>query len=183
MKEKIMHTHSSTPSEFLVENIGLLPKGKALDIAMGGGRNSLYLAQNGFDVEGVDNSLDAINLAKALANEKGVRITARQIDLEKDPFIKAHAYDVIICFNYLQRALFPFIRRGLRKNGIVVYETYIVDQARFGKPKNPDHLLDHNELLELFKGFRCLRYHEGIKEEGKAVAGIVAEKLRKDYNL
>jgi tellurite methyltransferase len=178
-----MHTHSTTPSEFLVENIHLLPKGRALDIAMGGGRNSVYLAQNGFDVEGVDNSLEAINMANALAKEKGIRITARQIDLEKDPFIKAHAYDVIICFNYLQRPLFPFIRNGLRKNGVIVYETYIVDQAQFGRPKNPEHLLEHNELLELFRGFRCLRYYEGNKEEGKAVAGIVAEKLRKDHNL
>jgi SAM-dependent methyltransferase len=172
-----MHTHSNTPSEFLVENILLLPKGKALDIAMGEGRNSVYLAQMGFDVEGIDNSQDAITMANALAKEKGVRITARLIDLEKDPFIKAHTYDCIICFNYLQRALFPFIRNGLRKNGVIVYETYIVDQAQFGKPKNPDHLLNHNELLGLFSGFRVLRYHEGIMGEERAVAGIVAQKI------
>jgi SAM-dependent methyltransferase len=91
----------------------------------------------------------------SLQKKKAYKITTHQIDLEKDPFIKAYAYDVIICFNYLQRPLFPFIRRGLRKNGIVVYETYIVDQARFGKPKNPEHLLDHNELLEIFRGYRC----------------------------
>jgi hypothetical protein len=57
-----------------------------------------------------------------------------------------------------------------------VYETYIVDQARFGRPKSPDHLLQHNELLELFRGFRVLRYHEGIMAEERAVAGIIAEK-------
>ncbi|MBN1904476.1 MAG: class I SAM-dependent methyltransferase [Deltaproteobacteria bacterium] len=172
-----MHTHNNTPSEFLVENILLLPKGKVLDIAMGEGRNSVYLAQKGFDVEGIDNSQDAISMANELASEKGVNITALLVDLEKMPFIMKHAYDVIICFNYLQRSLFPFIREGLRQGGIIVYETYIVDQAQFGKPKNPDHLLNHNELLELFMGFRVLRYHEGIMGEEKAVAGIVAQKI------
>ncbi len=172
-----MHTHSNIPSEFLVENIHLLPKGKVLDIAMGGGRNSVYLAQNGFHVEGIDNSQDAISMANALAKEKGVRISARLIDLEKDPLIKTNSYDCIICFNYLQRPLFPFIRNGLHKNGVIVYETYIVDQVQFGKPKNPDHLLNHNELLELFSGFRVLRYHEGIMEEGRALAGIIAQKI------
>jgi tellurite methyltransferase len=172
-----MHTHSSTPSEFLVENISLLPRGKVLDIAMGGGRNSVYLAQKGFTVEGVDNSHEAINMANELALEKGVSIKARHIDLETDTFIQAQAYDCIICFNYLQRSLFPFIINGLRKNGIIVYETYIVDQAQFGRPKNPDHLLNHNELLELFRGFRVLRYHEGIMGEDRAVAGIVAQKV------
>ncbi|NLA75540.1 MAG: methyltransferase domain-containing protein [Deltaproteobacteria bacterium] len=171
-----MHTHSAIPPEFLVENICLLPKGKALDIAMGEGRNSVYLAQNGFHVEGVDSSQDAISTANALAKEKGVKITTSLIDLEKDPFIKASTYDVIICFNYLQRSLFPGIINGLCANGVIVYETYIVDQARFGRPKSPDHLLQHNELLELFRGFRVLRYHEGIMAEERAVAGIIAEK-------
>jgi tellurite methyltransferase len=172
-----MHTHSSTPSEFLVENIGLLPKGKVLDIAMGGGRNSVYLAQNGFHVEGIDNSQEAINMANALAKEKGVSITIRLVDLEQEPFIKEQAYDCIICFNFLQRSLFPSIINGLRPDGVIVYETYIVDQAQFGRPKSPDHLLKHNELLELFRGFRVLRYHEGIMGEERAVAGIVAQKV------
>lgn len=172
-----MHTHSSNPSEFLIENIHLLPKGRALDIAMGGGRNSVYLAQQGFQVEGVDNSDEAISLANTLAKEKGVSIAVRLIDLETEPFIQAQAYDCIICFNYLQRSLFPFIRKGVRQGGIILYETYIVDQAQFGRPKSPDHLLNHNELLTLFSGFRVLRYREGILGEEKAVAGIVAQKI------
>ena len=59
----------------------------------------------------------------------------------------------------------------------MVYETFIVDQARFGKPKNPDHLFKHNELLDLFHDFRCLRYRKGIFESRKAIASIIAQKL------
>lgn len=97
-------------------------------------------------------------------------------DLENNYHIEKGAYEVIICFNYLQRSLIPQIKDGLRKGGMVVYETFIVDQVRFGKPKNPDYLLRHNELLDMFRDFRCLSYREGIVEGRKAVASIIAEK-------
>jgi len=60
---------------------------------------------------------------------------------------------------------------------MVVYATFIVDQAQFGKPKNPDYLLKHNELLNIFHDFRCLYYREGIVEERKALASIIAKKV------
>jgi tellurite methyltransferase len=164
------------PSQFLVDNIGLLPKGRVLDVAMGRGRNALYLARLGFDTEGVDISEEAVNAALAQAKKDGVHLKATKADLEKDYQIEKGAYDVIICFNYLQRSLFPQIKGGLRTGGIVVYETYIIDQAQFGKPKNPDFLLEHNELLCAFLDFRCLRYREGIVGKQKAIAGIIAQK-------
>ena len=173
------HTHEDSlePAEFLVENIRLLPKGKALDVAMGAGRNAIYLAKMGFEVEGVDISPEAVNDASVLARQLGVTIKAQIIDLEADYRIEKGVYDVITCFNYLQRSLIPQIKEGLRKGGMVVYETFIIDQAQFGKPKNPDYLLKHNELLDIFRDFRCLRYREGIVDGRKAIASIVAEKV------
>ena len=165
------------PAQFLVENLELLPAGRALDVAMGGGRNTVYLARMGFDVEGVDVSLEAVNDALKLAREVGVTIRAQIADLEGNYHIEKGAYDVIICFNYLQRSLIPQIKDGLRKGGTVVYETFIVDQAQFGKPRNPDYLLKHNEFLDMFHDFRCLRYREGIMEGRKAIASIVAQKV------
>lgn len=154
----------------------LLPKGPVLDVAMGGGRNAVYLASKGFQVEGIDVSGKAIDASKKLAYDNKVKINAHIVDLERDRFIEENRYDVIICFNFLQRSLMPVIKEGIRPGGLIVYETYIVDQARFGRPTNPDYLLKHNELLDLFKDFRCLRYHEGIYADKKAVAGIIAEK-------
>ncbi|MBW1887324.1 MAG: methyltransferase domain-containing protein [Deltaproteobacteria bacterium] len=165
------------PSQFLVENIQLLPKGRALDVAMGSGRNALYLAKMGFEMEGIDISQGAGNNAVKFAQESGVNLEARVVDLEKDFYIEKHAYDVIICFHYLQRSLIHYIREGLQIGGMVVYETYIIDQAQFGRPKNPDYLLKHNELLDMFHDFRCLRYREGIMDGRKAIAGIIAEKV------
>jgi tellurite methyltransferase len=176
---EMAHIHESgfEPAQFLVENIELLPRGRALDVAMGTGRNTIYLASKGFDVEGVDISAEAVKNALDLARKVGVTIKAQVADLEGNYYIARGAYDVIICFNYLQRSIIPQIKGGLRKGGIVLYETFIVDQVQFGKPQNPDYLLKHNELLEMFSNFRCLRYREGIMEGPKAIAGIIAQKI------
>jgi 2-polyprenyl-3-methyl-5-hydroxy-6-metoxy-1,4-benzoquinol methylase len=165
------------PAQFLVENMALLPKGRVLDVAMGVGRNAVYLSRMGFKVKGVDISSDAVNNALVLARRDNVHIETVVADLEANFQIEKGAYDVILCFNYLQRSLMPRIKEGLRPGGMVVYETYTIDQPRFGKPKNPDYLLKYNELLRIFREFRCLRYREGIIENRKAVAGIVAEKV------
>lgn len=171
------HEINLEPAQFLVENVDLLPKGRVLDVAMGYGRNAVYLAKMGFKVEGIDLSPEAVNRALEFAHKSGVNLKAQVADLEKDFPIAKASYEVIICFNYLHRPLITQIKNGLRTGGMVAYETFIVDQAKFGKPKNPEHLLKHNELLHIFCDFRCLRYHEGIVEARKAVAGIVAQKV------
>jgi 2-polyprenyl-3-methyl-5-hydroxy-6-metoxy-1,4-benzoquinol methylase len=164
-----------------VENVGLLTRGRVLDVAMGNGRNALYLARRKFEVEGVDISAEAVDNAIKLAREDNLDLNARVRDLEGDYQIEKGAYDVIICFNYLQRSLMSQIKKGLCPGGMVVYETYLIDQPRFGKPTNPDYLLNYNELLNIFRDFRCLRYREGIIENRKAVAGIVAEKIKRRH--
>jgi tellurite methyltransferase len=179
-RETIMSNSEGTPlkaSSFLVENVDILPKGRVFDVAMGSGRNAIYLAKRGFVVEGVDISAEAIKDVLESAKQEGVKISAQVADLEGNYRIKQRAYEVIICFNYLQRSLIPQIKDGLRKGGMVVYETYTVDHAQFRKPKNPAHLLKHNELLDMFRDFRCHRYWEGVIEaDQKAVASIIAEK-------
>jgi tellurite methyltransferase len=171
------HTHNDQPASFLVENTGLLKKGRVLDIAMGTGRNAIYLARLGFEVEGVDISEEAVREALRSARENGVSIKAMVADLEKDYRIEPETYDLIICFNYLQRSLIPQMKAGLKKGGFIVYETFILDQAQFGSPRNLAFLLGHNELLNLFRDFRCLRYREGVIEDRKAVASLVAQKV------
>jgi len=171
--------YSLEPASFLVENVFLLPKGRVLDVAMGDGRNSIYLARMGFDVRGVDISAEAVDRAREAAARLGVAIKADIADLEGEYGIGVGAYDAIICFNYLQRSLVPKMKSGLRVGGVLIYETFLIDQAMWAQPKNPCFLLQHNELLRLFGDFRCLRYREGIFESDqnrRAIAGIVAVK-------
>ncbi|MFC2039277.1 class I SAM-dependent methyltransferase [Chloroflexota bacterium] len=183
MKEPIMdttmgfHAILHRPAQFLVENIDLLPHGRALDIAMGTGRNAIYLAKMGFAVEGVDTSRQAVEEALVRARKEGVSIQTRVEDLEQIPYIDEEAYDLVICFNYLQRSLMPQMKNWVKPGGMLVYETFIIDQVHFGKPRNPDHLLRHNELLHTLRDFRVLCYREGIIEDKKAIASILAQKV------
>jgi 2-polyprenyl-3-methyl-5-hydroxy-6-metoxy-1,4-benzoquinol methylase len=66
---KMAHFHERgfEPAQLLVDNIELLPKGRALDVAMGAGQNAIYLAKMGFDVEGVDISPEAVSSALEVA--------------------------------------------------------------------------------------------------------------------
>ena len=68
------HTHlnNQAPAQFLIDNIDLLPVGRALDIAMGTGQNTIYLAKKGFEVEGVDISQEAISIASKSAEERAM---------------------------------------------------------------------------------------------------------------
>ena len=109
-----VHDNSLEPAQFLVDNLELLPKGRVLDMAMGFGRNAIYLARLGFKVEGVDISVEAVNATLELARTAGVTIKAQVVDLESYT-IEKDAYDAIVCFNYLQRSLIPQIEDGLRE--------------------------------------------------------------------
>jgi tellurite methyltransferase len=171
------HNSANQPVEFLVKYIDLIPTGRALDVAMGRGRNAIYLAKMGFEVEGIDNSPEAVKEALANARAEGVTIWTRVEDLEKIPSVTGESYDLVICFNYLQRSLIPHMKNWIKPGGMLMYETFIVEQARFGKPNNPDFLLKHNELLDMFREFRVLRYREGIIDNRKAIASILAQKV------
>ena len=115
------HENSFEPSQFLVDNIKLLPVGRVLDVAMGNGRNAIYLAKAGFEVEGVDSSPEAVSNAMESSQKAGVSVKAEIANLEDSYIINKNTYDVIICFNYLQRSLIPQIKEGLRTGGIIVY--------------------------------------------------------------
>lgn len=172
--------YSSTkrPSRLLAGLFYLLPKkGRVLDIACGEGRNALFLAENGYDVDAIDISGVAIERGRLLAAKGGVKINFIQVDLESYK-IPAKAYDLIINFNYLQRTLVPKIKKGLKKGGVIIFETFTLEQKTIGPPKNPNYLLKPNELLKLFKDFHILFYREGIFKEGrkKAIASLAAKK-------
>jgi 2-polyprenyl-3-methyl-5-hydroxy-6-metoxy-1,4-benzoquinol methylase len=145
-----------TPIPFLVENLQLLPKGKTLDIAMGEGRNGVYLATKGFDVLGLDISEKGLQKAHRLAEMQNVEIQTKVVDLETHT-LKKNAYDLIICTYYMQRDLFPQFMNALKPGGMALVETYNMDYLKYAK-FNPKWLLKTNELLETFKDFKVIRY-------------------------
>jgi 2-polyprenyl-3-methyl-5-hydroxy-6-metoxy-1,4-benzoquinol methylase len=169
------------PNPFLKKHIRLLPKGKALDIATGEGRNAVFLAQHGFEVDAVDISEKGLKKAQKLAREKGVKINTFLIDLDQYQ-IEKERYYLIANFYFLRRRLISRIKQGLKKGGRLIFETYLLEHRTLGTggPKQANYFLKPNELLRLFNDFRILFYREGIFREGgrrKAVASLIAEKI------
>ena len=173
------YLYGKEPLRFLKEKLDILVRGNALVLAMGEGRNAVFLAGNGFDVDGCDISEKAIEKANLFARESGVTLNAFAADLEEYK-IPADKYDLITCFYYTQKSLIPQIKEGLKKGGLVMFETYSIDQLKYGKdapgPKNPAYLLKHNELLDSFRDFRILYYREGEIAENKSVVSLIAQK-------
>jgi len=176
------HPHGIAPSSFLVESFDLLPQGVALDLGMGEGRNAIYLATRGFDADGVDPSPEKVASARAAARKLGAPIRAVVGNPEDGTYIiPLDAYDVIVVFNYLHRPLFNDIRDGLRPGGVVVYQGFTVEQARYGQPTDPERLLQPGELKAVFRDWTVLRYREAVgpgrrQNSVRAVAAIVARK-------
>lgn len=167
------------PAQILVEHLHLLPKGKVLDVAMGMGRHSLYLAAHGFDVVGLERDPAAIDTCLTEAKRRGIHVDARRTDLEDSDScqMERNTYDVIICFYYLQRNLIPSLKDALKPGGYIIYETFLIDQhIKTGHPEHRDYCLAHNELLRLFQDFRVISYCEGQDPKGTYKASLVARK-------
>jgi len=162
------------PIPFLVENLHLLPRGKTLDIAMGEGRNGVYLATEGFDVLGLDISETGLQKAHRLAKAQNTKIETRVVDLENYTLEK-NAYDLIICTYYMQRDLFPQFMEALKPGGMALVETYNMDYLKYAR-FNPKWLLKTNELLEIFKDYKVIRY-QAVDDGNAAYSSILVQKL------
>lgn len=167
------------PAKFLADNVFRLPKGRALDIAMGEGRNAVFLAKKGFLVEGVDISRVGIRKAQALAAENGVKIETINADLN-DYRIKPDSYSVIANFYYYQPSLFPQMKAGLVPGGVIIFESYTVAQLKTkGKEKWPEKfLLKPGELKAAFADFEIVHYSEGMDGDN-AVARLIARRPKR----
>ena len=164
----------SLPAELLKSYCSLFTRGKALDIASGTGHNAVYLSTAGYEVTAIDKSAAAARLAQAYAAEKGEKIHTVTTDILSYP-IEAESFDLIADFYFLERTIIPHIKSGLKPGGLVFFETYTLEQQDIDGPHNPDFLLKPNELLNWFKEFFIIFYHERI-EGKKAIASLVAQK-------
>jgi len=178
MFDTVQYIYGKDPSQFLKDMHTVLGDGKGrrvLDIAMGEGRNAVYMAKLGFTVDGVDFSEKALQKARLLARENQVSLNLENADLAEYK-IKQNTYDVILNINYLQRDLVPQIRKGLKKGGIVVFENYTVERLKIAKDEDlrRDWLLEKGELDRFFEGFRIIAKKYDPKE---ALESMIAQKL------
>ncbi len=153
-----------------------------LDLACGDGQNGIFLATKDLPVICCDISEKALSRAEKFAAENHVKVALWQVDLEVEEMnpLPEDSYGGILVFHYLHRALISCIRKALKKGGILIYETFTIEQSKFGKPHNPNFLLKPGELLAWFEDWEIIYDFEGIKEGPKrAVAQLVCRKPTK----
>jgi tellurite methyltransferase len=180
------------PAAILCEALPLVPPGRALDVAAGAGADAVFLAENGWRVTAIDFSSAALDLAERRAREHGVACDRLGAGKKPNPSLRAPGvtfvcadlervrlpagpFDLILCLRYLQRSLFSWFARLLRHHGLLICETYTLEQLRFLEgPHNRDHLLRTGELREALPSLEILFHRELVA--GKGIASLVARK-------
>ncbi|OFZ81636.1 MAG: hypothetical protein A2583_10065 [Bdellovibrionales bacterium RIFOXYD1_FULL_53_11] len=154
------------PNQFLLDMLPRLSRGRCLDVGMGEGANSVYLAQKGFEVKGFDVSSTAVEHAQKMAAETGVTIESKRTDL--DLFLLGMLeYDTVVMtyFKPPVTRYYSEIIRSLKMGGTLIVESMMVDEMK--EPIGPDDTFRDwyfkpNELLQHLKGLRILFYNEGL---------------------
>lgn len=148
-------------STWLLAHEHLLTGGRALDVACGKGRHSLWLLRLGYRVDAVDISAAGLQVLAQRAQEMGFaeRLRLTQADLRTwRPAAKS--YDLVLMTRYLNRALWPALIAALKPEGLLIYRSFHIDLHRLRPDFQLDHMLQPGELLLAFSGLEMLAYEE-----------------------
>lgn len=158
------HVVSDASSWVLRWHREILPPGRVLDVACGSGRHTRLLAQHGHTVVAVDLVTSGIDDLRDTPN-----IAIVEADLENSawPFAKEE-FDGVVVTNYLHRPLFPRLIAALKPGGVFIYETFAEGNGQYGRPSNPDFLLQPGELLKETCGVaRVVAYEDTYVDQPK----------------
>jgi 2-polyprenyl-3-methyl-5-hydroxy-6-metoxy-1,4-benzoquinol methylase len=178
------YVFGTTPNRFLASNKGLLKKGeRALCVADGEGRNSVWLAEQGLCVDAFDFSPVAVDKARRLAAERGVRVSYEVAGVDDWRWPRAR-YDVVAAIFVqfaepaMRERLFARIAAALKPGGLLLIEGYTPKQLEYrtGGPSKAENLYTEALLREAFRDFEILelREYEAELEEGSRHAGTSA---------
>ena len=169
-------SHSEVPTGLWLDELGaLIPaQGRALDVATGSGRIGLWLAARGLEVTAVDISAVGLARCQVTASRLGLRMHMRHVDLEEEPLPRG-PWQVVTCFHYLQRALFPVLRDALAPGGLLICE--IATRRNLERHARPSarFLLEEGELAELVAPLDIVHGEEGWFDD-RALARVVARR-------
>jgi SAM-dependent methyltransferase len=166
------------PCPFVERMLAHLAPGRALDLACGAGRESVFLALAGWRVDAWDHDPEALARADALAAHHDTTIATRVVELESGPLPGPGAgWDTIVVCRFLHRPLFAWIESALAPGGTLVYETFRRGQEVHGRPKLDRYLLEPGELTRAFPSLRVETYEEHEPAGGPVVARLLARRV------
>jgi SAM-dependent methyltransferase len=142
-----MSARAGLPSDWIVRHLPAASSDASLlDVACGSGRHVRHALSLGYRATGIDISGEGIADLTSRGDFQFIRA-----DLESGtPFpLAGRRFDVVVVTNYLWRPILPRIVECVSTTGLLLYETFAVGQEQFGRPRNPDFLLQPNELLEV----------------------------------
>lgn len=161
----------------LGRSLHLFPRtGRALDVAGGPGQAAVILAARGLSVTVVDVSDVALELAQERAERSRVEITTECLDLSVDP-LPAGPWDLITCFNFLDRSLFPAMVDSLTVGGHLALSIATRSNLERHERPGPRHLLDDGEIPSLLGGLGLVSYREGWGLDGRHTAEVFARRV------
>lgn len=172
--------HDGPPAALLKKWLPLLPRGRALDVATGLGRNALLLASAGYDVCAVDISSTALAVAARRAARRRLQVRWVEADLDTYRFPKAR-YHVVVNTFFLKRKLLTAMQEAVRPGGVMILETHLESPEPDPGPRGPAHRLKKGELQRRFRHWEVLYLEEGLFRKGgryRALGRIVARKPR-----
>lgn len=151
------------PTALLAQWLPRLPRGRALDVACGAGRNALELAAAGYRVTAVDISAVGIERGKHSAAERQLQIDWLVADLDEPdvPALPRARYDLIVWVRYIQRALLPHLLERLAPGGVLLCEQHLATTAEVAGPRSAAFRLDPGELRRGAHGLTVLHDYEG----------------------
>lgn len=151
------------PSPLVNEWLGHVPRGRALDVACGTGRNALYLAEAGFVVDAVDISGVAIGRARSEAELRGLEVDWHICDLDEFDMPVA-SYQLITVIRYRNPGLWPRLIEALADDAWLVVEHHLKTALDVAGPTTSEFRLDPQELLRAFRPLRVLHYSETLEQ-------------------
>jgi len=153
------------PASWFVRHAALVQAGSTLlDVAAGRGRHARFFSARGVAVTAVDRDRDALAALRGVA---GVTIEVRDLEANAWPY-PPESFDGVLVSNYLWRPALPSLLATVRPSGLLLYETFMIGQARYGRPSRTEFLLAVNELVErCLPAFEIIAFEQG--DDGSAV--------------